>query len=112
MGNNRLEDTFRRSHWEVMREVHGEKVRASFPWRLFWAWYFALPLEHVEGAIRILDWFGDKAKGVIASPVLPLLLEAVDDEFVNFFFVHWMPELPCMRIYANILTNISTVRVI
>lgn len=73
---------------EVMGEVHAEDVAAAFPGTIFGSWYFAVPLEHVGGSICVFEGFGDEAEGVVAPPVLPFLFEAVDDEFVDLFFLH------------------------
>ena len=62
-----------------MSEVHGEVIGAVFPRGIFGAGDLAMPLEHIDCAIRIFNWFGHKAKGVIATPFLALLLQPIDD---------------------------------
>lgn len=62
-----------------MSEIHGDVVGAAFPRGIFGAGDLAMPLEHIDCAIGIFNRFGHKAKGVITAPLLPLLLEPVDD---------------------------------
>jgi hypothetical protein len=73
---------------EVVREVHAENVATAFPWAIFGSWYFAMPLEHIGGAICIFDGFSYKSEGVIAPPVFPFLFKSVDNELVDLFFLH------------------------
>jgi hypothetical protein len=60
-------------------EIHAEHVAAAFPGTVFGSGYFAVPLEHVGGAVGIFDGFGDEAEGVVAPPVFAFLFEPVDD---------------------------------
>lgn len=71
---------------EVVAEVHGEDVDASFPGGVLGSWYFAVPFEHVCGFVLIFHGFGDETEGVIAAPLFALFFESVDDEFADFFF--------------------------
>ncbi len=71
-----------------MREVHAEYVAASFPGTFFGAGDLAVPFEHVGGAVLVFDGLGDEAEGVVASPVLPLLLETVYHQLVYLLFLH------------------------
>lgn len=68
----------------VAGEVHDKRVDSCFPDGVFWAWYFAFPFEHVEGAIVSGGWFGDKSIGMILPPLFPLFFESADDELVGF----------------------------
>jgi hypothetical protein len=47
-----------------------------------------MPLEHISGAVGIVDRLGYKAKGMISSPLLALLLETIDNELVYFLLLH------------------------
>ena len=78
-------------HGEVVREVHDQRVGPSFPGRPLGPWDFALPLQHVAGAIAVVDWFGNEAKGVLEAPLLTLLLEAVDHQFVDLLLLSHQP---------------------
>ena len=62
-----------------MSEIHGEDVAASLPRTIFWPWDFTMPLEHVGRTVIVFGGFGDKAKRMVASPLLALLLEPVDN---------------------------------
>ena len=70
-------------HGVVVPEIHSQVVSSFFPGRVLGSWNFAFPFEHVEGAIVIGGRFGYKTERVITPPLLPLLLESVDDEFVD-----------------------------
>ena len=71
-----------------MAEVHAQHVAAAFPWRVLGPWDLAVPLQHVCGAVLVFNGFRHDAKRVVASPVFPLFLEAVDNELVYLFFLH------------------------
>ena len=47
-----------------------------------------MPFEHVDGAIIVFEWLGDKAKGVVSSPLFSLLFQSIYDEFVYLFLLH------------------------
>lgn len=69
-----------------MREVHCESVRALFPGRILGPRDLAMPLEHVETAIRVFGGFGNKSKRMVTSPLFALFFESIDDKFVDLFF--------------------------
>ena len=72
-----------------MGEVHCEYVSAFLPGRALGSGNLANPLHHVDWSVLfVLDWFGDESERVVTSPILPFLLEAVNDELVDLFFVH------------------------
>ena len=66
----------------VVGEVHGEVVDTIVPGS-FGAGYLADPFEEVESTVVVDLGLGDKTVGVIAPPLLPLLLESVDDKFLG-----------------------------
>ena len=49
--------------------------------RSFGARYLADPFEEIESAVVVELGFGNKTVGVVTPPLLPLLLESVDDKF-------------------------------
>lgn len=71
-----------------MGEIHGEGIRATFPRGVLWPWDLAVPLEHIGRAVRILERLGNEAKGMVAAPLLALLLEAVDHQLVYLLLLH------------------------
>ena len=66
----------------VVGEVHGEVVDPVVPGSVG-PGDFADPLEEIEGPVVVGLGLGDKTVGVIAPPLLPLLLEPVDDKFLG-----------------------------
>ena len=71
-----------------MSEIHREVVGAALPWGILRPGDLAMPLEHIDCAIRIFNRFSHKAKGMVAAPFLSLFLEAIDDQFVDLFLLH------------------------
>jgi hypothetical protein len=69
-------------------EVHHKHVAASFPRTILGSRNLAMPFEHVEGTIIIFKGLGDKAKGVVTSPLFSLLFESIYHEFVYLFLLH------------------------
>jgi len=49
-----------------------------------------MPLEHVGATIRIFDGLGNKAKGMITTPLFSFFFESIDHQLVNLFFLHLM----------------------
>lgn len=75
--------------WEIMSEIHDKRVGSFFPRGSFRAWDLALPSHKISSAIiLVLNGLSDKAKGVVASPVFPLLFKSVDDKLIDVLSVH------------------------
>lgn len=71
-----------------MGKIHDERISAMFPRSALWPWDLTVPFLHVGSAIRILNRFGNKAKGVIAAPFFTLFFQSIDDKFVDVFLLH------------------------
>lgn len=72
-----------------MREVHGECVGTTLPGGVLGSGDFAMPLEHVSGVVGIFNGLGHKAIGMITTPLLPLFLQTVYDQFVYLLLLHY-----------------------
>ncbi len=81
-----LEHAFGWSDRKVVAEVHWQTVLTSFPWRIFGSRYDTVPLEKIDGTVRIVTGLGDKTKRMVWAPIFSLFFETIDDEFVDFFF--------------------------
>lgn len=76
--------------WIIVGEVNGEMVYSGLPWGVLGSGYFAVPLEHVESAVRVDKGLCHEPEGMVTPPVFPFLFEPVDDKFVYFsLFLHW-----------------------
>ena len=73
---------------EVVGKVHGEGIGAALPGTVLGAWDLAMPLEHVGSSIGVVDGLGHEAEGVVAAPLLPLLLQPVYHQFVYLLLLH------------------------
>lgn len=97
-------------HREIMWKIHRHGVGTIFPRWSFGTRYLTYPFQHINWAIFfVFHWFCHKSKRMIASPILSLFLESVDNELVNFFFVHNNNYLNL--IIKEMLTFILAVRI-
>lgn len=70
-----------------MGEVHVECIGSSLPGGAGGPWNFANPLQHVGASVAVLYRLGDEPERVVAAPLLPLLLQAVEDNFVGLLLI-------------------------
>lgn len=59
----------------TIRKCNLEFEKSTFPYRLLLAWDAAFPFLEVHHALGVAHWFCEKAEGVVASPLLPVLYE-------------------------------------
>lgn len=89
MWKHRFKHTFWWPYWEIIGEVHRKWVLTSLPGWIFWSGYDTVPFEKIGWSILTLDWFCDKSKRMVASPIFSFLFEPVYHEFVDLFFHDW-----------------------